>query len=323
MKTLNIALFGGTGFVGHHLCALLASQGHAVTVFSRRPDRHKDLTVLPTVSVEALDVYNTNAVLSFTHGYDVVINLIGILNEPGHKGEGFKKTHIDATRNIIQACQRNTIPRLIHMSALNAKAKTGNSFYSLSKGEAENLVHAANSETLHATVFRPSVIYGPGDSFLNKFAKLLKWSPGIMLLPSSEAIVSPVYVGDVVGAIAASLNERETYGQSYELCGPKAYSLKQLVSYTAHVTQQRRLIIGLNDSTSRILAHIMEYFPYKPYSVDNYLSALIPSVCKNPFPMVFNIHPVSLETIVPSYLGPDHLDDPYCALREQYSKSKN
>jgi len=323
MKNLKIALFGGTGFVGHHLCSLLASQGHTVTVFSRRPDQHKELTILPTVSVEEADVYNINSVLHATQGHDAVINLIGILNEAGHRGEGFRHVHIDSTRNIVQACQRNKIPRLIQMSALCADPQTGNSYYSLSKGEAERLAQAANTEKLHVTSFRPSVIYGPGDSFLTKFAKVLKWSPGLMMLPSSEAILSPIYVGDVVRAIATSLNLRETYGQHYELCGPQAYTLKQLVEYIAEVTKTRRKIIGLSNKASKIVAHIMEYMPFKPYSVDNYLTALKPSICKNPFPVIFNIQPVSLETIVPSYLGPNHLKDRFSALRELYSKSKN
>jgi len=323
MKTFKIALFGGTGFVGHHLCSLLASLGHTVTVFSRRPEQHRDLTILPTVSLEEIDVYNINAVLNQTHGYDVLINLIGILNESGHSGEGFRQAHIDSTRHLVQACQRNQIPRLIQMSALNADAKNGSSYYLLSKGQAENIALAAESINCHVTCFRPSVIYGPGDSFLTTFAKLLKFSPGVMLLPSSEAIFSPIYVGDVVKAIASSLDNRATFAQAYDLCGPMAYTLKELIQYTAKVTHRRRWIIGLNQKASNMAAHVMEYMPFKPYSIDNYLSALTPSVCKNPFPVVFNMHPVSLETIVPSYLGPDHLDDPYSALRELYSKSKD
>lgn len=323
MKTLKIALFGGTGFVGHKLCSLLASQGHSLTVFSRDPEKHLDLTVLPTLSLETLDIYNLNEVLTHTQGYDVLINLVGILNESGHDGEGFRHAHVDSTRNAIQACQRNRIPRLIHMSALNADSKNGSSYYLLSKGLAQDLVLAAESNALHVTVFRPSVIFGAGDSFLTKFAKLLKFSPGIMLLPSSEAIFSPIYVGDVVKVMAASIENRDTFGQVYDLCGPKSYSLKALVEYTAHVTHKRRWIVGLNDKASRIMAQVMEYFPFKPYSMDNYLSTLTPSVCKNDFPMVFNLQPVTLETIVPTYLGPNHLNDPYSALRELYSKSKS
>lgn len=322
MKPMKIALFGGTGFVGHHLCALLAKEGHTVTVFSRRPDQHKDLRVLPTVCVEELDVYNLNEVLTHTQGYDVLINLIGILNEKGHKGEGFRHAHIDSTRHLITACQRNNILRFIHISALNADPEEGSSYYLLSKGVAERLVLGAESKSLHVTVLRPSVIYGPGDSFLTKFVKLLKLSPGLMLLPSAQAILSPIYVQDVVEVIAACLVNRETFGQHYDLCGPKAYSLKHLVEYTAQVTGHPRLIIGLNEGASRVFAHIAEYLPFKPYSVDNFLSALTPSICKNSFPVVFNLHPSSLETRVPTYLGPSRLKDPYSALREKISKSE-
>lgn len=323
MKTLKIALFGGTGFVGHALCNLLASQGHQVAVFSRRPDSHKDLRVLPTVTVQELNVYQLNEVLTATQGFDAVINLIGILNESGHRGEGFRHAHIDSTLNIIKACQRNNIPRLIQMSALNADPEQGTSYYALSKGEAQRLAMAACKDKLQVTCFRPSVIFGPGDSFLSKFVTLLKMSPGFLLLPSSEAILSPVYVEDVVQAMAISLTEQETHGKIYDLCGPKAYTLKQLVDYTAQISGVHRKIIGLNNHTSNILAHILEYVPGKPYSVDNYLSALVPSVCKNPFPSIFQLKPTALESIAPSYLGPNHLKDRFSALREQYSKSKN
>lgn len=322
MKKLKIALLGGTGFVGHHLCAQLANFGHEVTVFSRHPERHKDLTVLPTVTLAEIDLYNINSVLSLLEGFDALINLVGILNESGHNGDGFEQAHVTVTKHAITACLRNNIPRLIQMSALNATDKNGSSYYLMSKGIAEKMVEAAQCNELNVTTFRPSVIYGPGDSFLTKFAKLLKLSPGVMLLPSAEAIVSPLYVEDLVRAMANALENRETFGQAYDLCGPKSYTLKELVEYTAHVTKRKRLIIGLNNKVSRIVAKIFEYLPFKPYSVDNYLSALTPSVCKTPFPVVFDTQPASLETIVPSYLGPGHLNDPYSALREKYSKSR-
>lgn len=293
MKTYKIGIFGGTGFVGHALCALLRQQGHHVTIFSRRA----------STGVERLDVYNQTDVITALHGFDAVVNLIGILNEKGHRGEGFERAHVETTRNILAACKQNAIPRLIHMSALNADECHGKSFYAQSKGKAENLVHAAASDSFHVTSFRPSVIYGPGDSFLSKFAMLLKYSPGVMLLPSADAIMSPVYIHDVVQAMVASLDNSQTFGQRYDLCGPDAYTLKELVELVANVTHRRRIILGLNDKASCLVAHIMEYLPIKPYSVDNYLSALTPSVCAYPFPDIFKIKPVSIKHVSLDYLS--------------------
>lgn len=322
MQTLNIVILGGSGFVGHHLCARLTSLGHNITVFSRRPQSCRDLKILPTVQVKEVDVFDKDALIEHTKGADVIINLIGILNEKGHNGEGFYRAHVEVTKNVIEACKQNHIPRLLHMSALNADAKNAPSFYLLSKGEAEDYVHAHNSKNLKVTSFRPSVIYGPGDSFFNLFAKLLRLSPGIMLLPSADAQFAPIYVRDVVNVMTQSLNMRETYGQRYDLCGPMVYTLKDLVKYLEKITGTKRWVLGMNESFSSFFAHIMEYMPFKPYSVDNFHSATIPSICSEPFPAVFNIKPVQLENIVPTYLGTNQYNDDFAELRERYSKSR-
>lgn len=322
-KKHTIALLGGSGFVGHHVCALLAQQGHTVRVFSRRPHACKELTLLPTVSVEDVDVHDPKELARAAKGCDVMINLVGILNEKGHNGKGFEKAHVQLAHNIIYACEVNHITRLLHMSALNADAKNGPSHYLRTKGIAEDFLHSKASPTLKVTSFRPSVIFGPEDNFLNQFATLLKFSPGIMVLPSAQALFAPIYVCDVAQAMVMSLDMRETYGERYDLCGPTVYTLKALVQYTAQVTQRKRMIIGLNNTFSNMVAHIMEYLPFKPYSVDNFKSSLVPSVCESSFPIVFNRRPVHLESIVPQYLGKTRYQDPFFEAREKYSQSKS
>lgn len=302
MTQHTIAILGGSGFVGRHLCAALAKAGHQVRVFTRRPEACKQLTVLPTVSVLDVDVYDSKELTLASKDCDVMINLIGILNEKGHDGDGFELAHVGATQMAIRACELNHIPRYIHMSALNADAKHATSHYLRTKGIAEDYAHT-HQQTLHVTSFRPSVIFGPGDSFFNRFAKLIKYAPGFMFLPSDYSQMAPIYIGDLVTAMVKSIDMRETYGKRYDLCGPMVYTLKSLVQFTAKTIDEPCYIIGLNPTWSNIAAHILEYMPFKVFSVDNYHTALTPSVCKTPFPALFDIRLSKVEYIVPTYLG--------------------
>mgnify|MGYP001117858752 CR=1 FL=1 len=140
MKTYNICVLGGTGFVGKHLISRLAAEGHQVRVLTRHRERHRDLLVLPTVSLISANIHNQNELSKNFAGQDVVINLVGILNESDHKGRGFQKAHVQLAQKVVQACESNKISRLLHMSALNANAKKKISHYLLSKGQAEDLV---------------------------------------------------------------------------------------------------------------------------------------------------------------------------------------
>jgi NADH dehydrogenase len=205
-------------------------------------------------------------------------------------------------RKVIKACRAQGVRRLVHMSALQA-ARDGPSRYLRTKGEAEQLVRDSG---LDWTLFRPSVIFGPGDSFLNQFAGLLKLLP-LVLLPSPDARFQPVYVRDVAQAFAHCLGDADSVGQSYDLCGPKVYTLRELVALVAAVTGRRRPIIGLNDALSYAQAWAMEFLPVKMMTRDNYYSMRLPNVCAGPFP--FGITPKSLEEIAPAYLAHDERHD--------------
>ncbi|MGA2655334.1 MAG: complex I NDUFA9 subunit family protein [Gammaproteobacteria bacterium] len=301
----NIVILGGTGFVGRHLCTALVEQGYTVRVLSRNPGKHKDMTVLPTLTIRRVNVYQQDELNFACKGADVVINLIGILNEEGsHNGAGFRRAHVMVGQKVIQACIQNHVPRLLHMSALNADSAKGTSHYLRSKGEAENYVLKHALANLQVTSFRPSVIFGPGDSFLNRFARLIKIAPGFMLLPAADSSYAPVYVKDVVTAMIRSIDNAKTYGERYDLCGPKVYTLKELVEYVAQLQHRRCKIIGLSPSLSKLMAGFMEFLPGKPFSLDNFLSTRMPSVCDSSFPAVFKMTPTALESIAPLYITP-------------------
>ena len=230
-------------------------------------------------------------------GMDAVINLVGILNEQGHSGEGFRRAHVELPRKVLNACHQNRVKRILHMSALNADANSGPSHYLRSKGEGENHVHAFAGK-IAVTSFRPSVIFGREDSFFNRFAQLLKLSPLVFPLACPAARFAPVYVEDVAACFVEALDDKDSYGQRYDLCGPKIYTLKQLVAYTASTLGVKRKIIGLPDVLSRLQANLLEFAPGKPFSIDNYHSLSEDSVCKQG-----KILPTAVESIVPYYLG--------------------
>lgn len=294
----RITLLGGTGFIGGHLSRHLASAGHQVRVLSRS---QKELAATPGIELIQGDVHDPQFLAEQFAERDVVINLVGILNEKGHDGRGFHKVHVELPEKVVQACQSAGVSRLLHMSALNADAQNGSSQYMRTKGKGEELVHQAAS-ALAVTSFRPSVIFGPDDHFSNRFAQLLRLTPVIFPLACPQTRFSPVFVEDVVTAYTRAIDTPETFGERYDLCGPQSYTFQQLVEYIAHLIGVRRRIIPLNDTLSRLQANIMEYIPGKPLSIDNYHTTQVDSVCTGDFPAIFNIQPQSIEEEMPKYL---------------------
>lgn len=299
----NICILGGSGFVGTHLCARLVEAGYRVKVLTRSYPRSRHLLVLPATSVVQTNVQDPQELKREFTGVDAVINLVGILNERGHRGRGFTVAHTELAEKIARACLQAGVPRLLQMSALGADAEQGPSHYLRTKGEAENRIRSLAGDRLHYTFFRPSTIFGPGDGFINRFAGLLKLTPGIFPLPGANAKFAPVYVGDVVEAFLRGLEDRATWNQGYELCGPRVYTLREIVQYIARVTGRRRLLIGAPDWLAYLQATALEFFPGKPFSLDNFRSLKIDSVCREDGCGRLQIAPTRLETIVPQYLA--------------------
>lgn len=310
MKHNSICILGGAGFVGKQIASRLASMDRHVRILTRNRNNHRDLLVLPKIELIEADVFDSSQLKEHIKGMDAVINLIGILNEKQHNGDGFRKVHVELPKSILGICLDLNIPRIIHMSALNADANLGSSFYLRTKGEGENALHTFSTERLAVTSFRPSVIFGPGDSFLNRFAGLLKVTPYFFPLACANARFAPVYVGDVADRFVAALDDKATFGKRYDLCGPEEYSLKQLVEYTARTLGLKRRVISLPDSISKMQANILEWFPGKPFSVDNYNSLKLDSVCHQG-----EHEPTSLDMVVPSFLGNTNQQTEYDALR--------
>ncbi|MBI4986125.1 MAG: complex I NDUFA9 subunit family protein [Rhodocyclales bacterium] len=208
---MNILLIGGSGFVGGHLAAHLSAGGHSVLIPTRRRERAKHLTVLPTVDVVEADVHDEAQLAALMRHRDAVINLVGVLRGGNGDpyGAGFARAHVELPRKIVRAVQNCGVPRLLHMSALGADPRAP-SAYLRSKADGEAAAFAV-SPAVGVTVFRPSVIFGRGDSFLTLFARLLRRLP-IVPLACPDARFQPVWVEDVAAAFCASLPRRESFG---------------------------------------------------------------------------------------------------------------
>lgn len=289
----NVCLLGGSGFVGTELASQLVSRGNNIKVLSRDLRRLKALRVVPSIEVEEVDPYDSDALASALHGQDVVINLVGILNPS--LGGSFEQAHAGLAKNLIEAANKSGVRRVIQISALHAESADAPSEYLRTKGEAVKLLRESG---LDVTFFCPSVIFGNGDGLFSRFANLLRAMP-VMPLACADTRFAPVYVGDVAKQISDSLDDPQTYGKAINLCGPEIFTLREIVQYTADVLEIKRKIFGLPDAIAKFQGFMMEFVPGKPFSRDNFYSLQVDSVCEE----CDETQPTPVGKIVPTYLG--------------------
>jgi NADH dehydrogenase len=316
MKNNTVCLLGGTGFVGYHLANHLTHHGYTVNILTRRRERHRDLLVNPAIRIIEANVYDTDQLRRNFGEAGAVINLIGILNERNAKEGSFARIHAELPGLIAATAAAAGVTRLLHMSALHADAAEAHSRYLKTKGEGEDRAHAAATPNLGVTSFRPSVIFGPGDSFFNRFAALLKLSPLFFPLACPDSRFAPVYVGDVAAAFCKALADDATRGQRLELCGPDSYSLKELVVYTRDTLGLKKPVIGLGDTLSRWQARLLGLMPGRPFTLDNYYSLQHDSLCTDNALPALGITPTAVNTIAPGYIAGRNLRGRFHTFRQ-------
>jgi uncharacterized protein YbjT (DUF2867 family) len=306
----NVCVLGGTGFVGRATAEHLYERGMRVRVLTRRFTKSRDLWVLPTVEIAVADPQDEVALAAQFDGMDAVVNLCGILHQT--RAQSYEAVHVDLVRKVVGACRAAGVRHLVHVSALGT-AEDGPSEYLRSKARGEAVVRGA-SASLPYSIFRPSVIFGERDDFLNRFAMLVSFLP-IVPLASSRTRFAPIWVEDVARAIAASLGNSRTFNQTFNLCGPKAYTVRGLVELVAEIRGKRRMITPLPDSIATLQALVLERLPGKLLTRENLRSMKIDYVCDGPFPAVFGFEPAALEAIAPEFLGRDTPRARYNVLR--------
>jgi NADH dehydrogenase len=257
----NVLVIGGAGFIGRHIVSRLIDRGARVTVPTRRRARAGHLITLPTIDVVEANIHDDGDLTRLIAGRDAVINLVGILqgSRGSPYGPEFARAHVDLPRRIVRVCDAQTVRRYLHMSSLGADS-TGPSMYQRSKGDGEAAVRASG---LDWTIFQPSVVFGPEDRFLNTFATLASIAP-VLPIANAQARFQPIYVGDVADAFVNALDNRATFGKSYELVGPRVYTLKELVQFAARASGHPRPVVGLPGSLARAQAIMMELAPGEP-----------------------------------------------------------
>lgn len=297
MPITNITILGGTGFVGSVLVTQLDQAGYQIKVLSRRREAAKHLILLPNVQVVDCDIADNHALKDALKGSDAVINLVGVLHDSSKNS--FEKIHHQLPRRVAQLCEELGISRLIHMSALQANNHAP-SQYLRSKAMGEEAINEF-SKKLDITVFKPSVIFGRGDSFITLFANLVRYLP-VIALAKPNAKFQPIWVEDVAQCFVNALENTATYGNSYELGGPTVYTLRQLVQKVMDILNKQRPIIGLNDTLSMAQGFALELLPIKLMTRDNIRSMQVDNVCSLPIAAELNVEPTALEVIAPEYL---------------------
>jgi len=306
MAHARVLLIGGAGFIGSQIAGRLAAANRRVLVPTRRHERARHLLPLPTVEVVEADVHDDGQLRRLAAGVDAVINLVGILH--GRRGSPwgpeFEAAHVRLPARVAAACAETGVRRLLHMSALGVQEggeRSLPSMYLRSKAAGERAVREAKA--LDWTIFRPSVVFGPGDNFLNLFARLQAWLP-LMALGRSTARFQPVFVGDVAQAFVNALDEPATHGGCYELAGPDVFTLRELVALAGRQCGHARPIVALPDALGRLQATLLEFAPGPTLmSRDNFDSMAIDNVARGPIAAELGVTPTPLAAIAPSYLA--------------------
>ncbi|MBU3625572.1 complex I NDUFA9 subunit family protein [Polynucleobacter sp. JS-Safj-400b-B2] len=274
----DILLIGGNGFVGRVIAAQLQLAGYSVLVPTGHLSAARELRMLPKVHVEEADIHEFDELQNLCGRIKpngAVINLVGVLHDKPAKpyGEVFRSAHVELPKNIMTAMQLHGLKRYLHMSALGADSQ-GPSMYQRSKGDGEAAVKASN---LDWTIFRPSVIFGAQDQFINLFFKLTKLFPA-MPLANHQALFQPVSVDDVASAFVKSLSMPQTIHQSYDLVGPTVYTMKEIVEFAARKAKTSCVIIPMPAFIGYLQALAFEFLPGPTLmSRDNIASMQLPN----------------------------------------------
>ncbi|MGA7864839.1 MAG: complex I NDUFA9 subunit family protein [Stellaceae bacterium] len=260
----TITVFGGTGFIGRHLVALLLRSGKTVRMAVRHPGRVKTPPAEATNSLEIVqaDILDDTSVGSAIMGADAVFNLVGILTETS--AQTYRAIHLEGARRVALAAQNHGVMRVIHMSALGSSPRSP-AMSDRTKAEGEEAVRAAFPQ---ATVVRPSLVFGEDDHFFSRFAAMIGSSPLVPLIGGGTTKFQPVFIGDMVAGMAEVVRRPDTAGKTYEFGGPQVYSFKELLELLMTALNRHRILLPIPFALAEMQAAFLELLPNPPLTRD-------------------------------------------------------
>lgn len=259
-----VTVFGGSGFLGRHVVRALALRGYRVRVAVRRPELAgflQPLGYVGQIQVVQANVRYPESVERAVAGADVVVNLVGVLVEGGR--QRYDALHVAGARAVASAAARASVP-LVHISAIGAD-KASPSGYGRSKADGEEAVKAAHGA---AVILRPSLLFGPEDTFFNRFAAMAQLSPALPLIGGGATRFQPVFVGDVALAVARAVDGKAKAGATYELGGPEVRTFKELMELMLREIGARKALISLPFGLAGLIAALTQWIPGAPLTTD-------------------------------------------------------
>ena len=301
MNNQLVTVFGASGFLGRHTVRALAKKGYRIRAVTRRPNLAHHLPPMGHVGQIQLfkgNVHDDERVAEALRGARLAVNLTGVLFSRAE--QSFEAVHVEAAARIGKAAKAAGVQALLHVSAIGADARS-ESYYAKSKAQGEAKLREGCAE---ATVFRPSIVFGPEDHFFNRFAGLARYLPALPLIGGGRTKFQPVFVGDVAAAIVAALTDDRAKANTYELGGPSVYTFRELMQFILRETDRRRLLISIPFSLATIQAVFLQLFPSPLLTPDQVRLLKVDNVVAPDALTLSNlgITPTSVEAEVPAYL---------------------
>ena len=269
-----ILITGGTGFVGGHVVAQALDENLKVRCLVRRPDSPKVQALSAKgVGVVVGDILRPVSLTPAMEGVEGVIHLVGVIFE--RRGAGFHEVHVEGTRNILAAAKGAGVKRYVHMSALGSRPNAI-SRYHQTKWEAEEAVRASG---LPYTIFRPSIIFGPGDEFINVFARMIRRLPFIPVAGTGKTPLQPIWIKNLAGCFVAALSREGVSDQIYEAGGPEKFTLEAILDTIARVLGKKRIKMHIPMVLMEMNAALLKFLPKPPVTKDQLIMLREDNTC--------------------------------------------
>jgi uncharacterized protein YbjT (DUF2867 family) len=294
---MKIFLTGGTGFVGGHLRKALLQKGHEIRLLVHRRGGE------PEQGVEQVegDVTRPASLSGTIDGCDATVNLVGIIREFPGRGITFERLHVEATRNVIHAANLAGVRRHLQMSALGSRPSAV-SAYHRTKFQAEEAVRASG---LDWTIFRPSIIFGPHDDFVNKLAGYIKDYPAVPVIGDGKYRLQPISADDVARCFTMALDMPETIGQTFELCGPDRLPYNDLLDVIGRQLGKDHVAKIFNPlGFMKVIVPLLQGFSFFPITMDQILMLVEENICDGKWQGTFRFEPERFEAGISRYLRP-------------------